>query len=116
MAKCPHCNNEVTFWTMWIGENVAHFFSTMGSDQYIKCDKCKSECKITASTQADFAKFMAVSVAFLMVVILYVISISSENTWEFYHSIAVFLIFGAQYVYWRFFIVLEPANKDKPEE
>ncbi len=116
MAKCPRCNNEVTYWTLWNGDYVAHFFSTMGSDQYIKCDKCKSECRITTSTQAEFAKFMAVAVACLMFVVIYIISVSSENTWELYHSIAVFTIFGAQYIFWRFFLTLEPSDKEKPEE
>lgn len=116
MAKCPHCNNEVTYWTMWNGEYVGRFFINMGSDQYIKCDKCRSECRITTSAQADFALFMAVTVACLMLVILYIISISKENIWEFYHSVAIFMIFGAQYVFWRFFINLEPSDKDEPEE
>lgn len=116
MAKCPRCNEEVTYWTLWNGEYVAHFFTTMGSDQYIKCDKCKSECLITTSAQADFAMFMAAAVACLMVAVIYIISISSENVWEFYHSIAIFLIFGAQFIFWRYFIVLEPSDKDRKEK
>ena len=113
MAKCPNCNKQVTYWTMWDGDAVAQFFMSIGSDQYLKCDKCKGEYKISGETQSKFAMFMVGVVVFLIVIFMFIFPFTEEKLQEFFHTMAVAFIFVGQYIFWRFFIELEPTYNKK---